>query len=116
MEASLNCFPHNTIAPVKDTAVSDHFSFHHSENTSAHFASEEMKDTVLLALKPDVVGVTFHIPISVTDESSLDLQFGEDLRLTSSSASFETDEEINLKHLSFSFNMSWFELLVHSKA
>ncbi|KAK4267115.1 hypothetical protein QN277_023943 [Acacia crassicarpa] len=114
LDASLNCFPHNAIAPVKDTAVRDHFGFHHSENTLAHFASEEMKDTGLLALKSDVVGVTFHIPISVTDESSLDLQFCEDLRLTSSSVSFETDEDINLKHLSVSFNLSWFELLVNS--
>ncbi|KAI9110924.1 hypothetical protein K1719_018044 [Acacia pycnantha] len=114
LDASLNCFPLNAIAPVKDTAVRDHFGFHHSENTLAHFASEEMKDTVLLALKSDVVGVTFHIPLSVSDESSLDLQFCEDLRLTSSSVSFETDEDINWKHLSVSFNLSWFELLVNS--
>lgn len=114
-DASLNSLSFNAAAATKNTADRDPFCFHHSESSSEHFAAEEMKDTVLLTLKSNMVGVTFHIPVWIGEEPCLEIPLTEDLKLMSSSVSSDIAEERNSKFLSVSFYMSRFELFVSGR-
>lgn len=99
LDSSLNGFSSNNTAGTKDP----------------HFAAEEMKETVFLTLKSDMVGVTVHTPVWFSEETDLELQLADDLRFTSSSVYWDIAEERNTKFLSVSFHMKCFELLASSR-
>ncbi|KAF7824639.1 putative vacuolar protein sorting-associated protein 13A isoform A [Senna tora] len=90
------------------------FCILHSEGTSAHFASEEIKDTVFLNLKSNMVGVAVHIPVLFSEEPCHELQLAEHLMFKPSSVSGDIADGRNSKFLSVSFHMNHFELLVSS--
>ncbi|XLS59714.1 hypothetical protein HN51_009469 [Arachis hypogaea] len=105
----------NAADSVKMTARCDASNFLDSDINSLQFTSQEAENVVLMIVKSNLISISFHIPVWVSEEPCLEFQLSEGLKVTPLSASSDLVEEKDTKFLTVTLNMNGFEFFMSSR-